>query len=78
MALLDLHMMGSSVLRQKSTEVTTFDRKLSRFVNDLFETMHAASGIGLAANQVGITDRVAVVDTGDEPVITQRHVRVME
>ncbi len=61
MALLDLHLLGSPVLRQRSAEVTAFDDALRRFVADMFETMDAAKGVGLAANQVGVATRVAVI-----------------
>jgi peptide deformylase len=62
MSLLPLHLLGSPVLRQHSPEVKTIDDEIRRLVDDLFETMDAAKGIGLAANQVGIARRVAVVD----------------
>jgi len=63
MALLSLHLLGSPVLRQQSAEVTAFDDELRQFIDDLFETMDAARGAGLAANQVGVARRVAVVDS---------------
>jgi peptide deformylase len=50
------------VLRQHSAEVKTVDDEARRLVDDLFETMDAARGVGLAANQVGVARRVAVVD----------------
>ncbi len=62
MTVLDLHLLGSPVLRERSAEVAAVDDELRRFIDDLFETMDAAKGIGLAANQVGDTRRVAVVD----------------
>jgi peptide deformylase len=62
MSLLPLHLLGSPVLRQRSPEVQTIDDEVRRLVNDMFETMDAAKGIGLAANQVGVARRVAVVD----------------
>jgi peptide deformylase len=62
MSLLPLHLLGSPVLRQHSPEVTTVDDEVRQLVEDMFETMDAAKGIGLAANQVGVTRRVAVVD----------------
>ncbi len=61
MAVLDIHLLGSAPLRARSTEVAAIDEATRRFVADLFETMDAAKGVGLAANQVGITRRVAVV-----------------
>jgi peptide deformylase len=42
------------------------DDDVRRLVDDLFETMHAARGVGLAANQVGVARRVAVVDVGED------------
>jgi peptide deformylase len=66
-AVRSLHLLGSPVLRQKALSVTV-DDDVRRLVDDLFETMHAARGVGLAANQVGVARRVAVVDIGsDDP-----------
>lgn len=65
MSLLDLHLLGSPVLRTRSDEVAVVDDQVRRFVDDLFETMDAADGIGLAANQVGDTRRIAVVGVED-------------
>ncbi len=62
MSLLDLHLLGSPVLREASRPVEAVDEELRRFVADLFETMYAAKGVGLAANQVGVARRVAVID----------------
>ena len=62
MSLLPLHLLGSPVLRQHADEVTAFDDELRTFIADMFETMDAAEGVGLAANQVGVARRVAVVD----------------
>jgi peptide deformylase len=62
MSLLALHLLGSPVLRQHSPEVPMVDNEVRRLVEDMFETMDAAKGIGLAANQVGVSRRVAVVD----------------
>lgn len=53
-------------LRRISKPVTAFDRKLGDLIDDLFETMHAsADGAGLAAPQVGVLRRVAVIDLGE-------------
>lgn len=77
MSLLPLHLLGSPVLRQHSVEVKTVDDEVRRLVGDLFETMDAARGVGLAANQVGVARRIAVVDAdGDrfamiDPVIVE-------
>jgi len=61
-----LHLLGSPILRQRSTDVPAVDDEVRRLVEDLFETMRAARGVGLAANQVGVPWRVAVVDVGEE------------
>ncbi len=66
MSLLTLHLLGSSVLRRRSAEVGTVDDEVRRLVDDMFETMDAAKGVGLAANQVGVASRVAVVDAEGE------------
>ena len=66
MSLLTLHLLGSSVLRRRSAEVGTVDDEVRRLVDDMFETMDAAKGVGLAANQVGVARRVAVVDAEGE------------
>jgi peptide deformylase len=50
------------VLQQPGEPVTEFDAELRKLVADLFETMYASQGIGLAAQQVGVAKRVAVVD----------------
>ncbi|MBA3659989.1 MAG: peptide deformylase [Gemmatimonadales bacterium] len=62
MSLLPLHLLGSPVLRRRSDEVKAVDDGVRRLVDDMFETMDASRGIGLAANQVGVARRVAVVD----------------
>ncbi|MEG1973020.1 MAG: peptide deformylase [Oscillospiraceae bacterium] len=52
-------------LRKISREVTNFDERLHKLLDDLGETMYAANGVGLAAPQVSVLRRVAVVDTGE-------------
>jgi peptide deformylase len=66
MAILDLHLLGSPVLRQRSAEVSAVDAGVRQFISDLFETMDLAKGVGLAANQVGKATRVAVVGVESE------------
>ncbi|MDP9389795.1 MAG: peptide deformylase [Actinomycetota bacterium] len=55
------------VLRQPTAAVTELDGALARLVEDMIETMYAAPGVGLAANQVGVQKRVFVWDIGDGP-----------
>jgi len=50
------------VLQQPGEPVTEFDDKLRKFVADMFETMYAAQGIGLAAPQVAVSKRITVID----------------
>jgi peptide deformylase len=64
--ILKLHLLGSPVLRQRATPVAAVDDEVRRLVDDLFETMRTAKGVGLAANQVGVARRVAVVDVGED------------
>jgi len=61
-----LHLLGSPVLRQRADPVPGVDDAVRQLIDDLFDTMYAAKGVGLAANQVGIAQRVAVVDTGGD------------
>ena len=58
--------MGDPALRTRAEQVGSFDEELRRLVDDLFETMYHAEGIGLAANQVGVLKQVLVVDVRDE------------
>jgi peptide deformylase len=75
-----LHLMGSPVLRQKAAPIRVVDEEARRLVDDLFETMRAAKGVGLAANQIGVARRVAVVDIGDEdpPPLALINPRIVE
>jgi peptide deformylase len=52
-------------LRTRATAVTQFDAELGRLIDDMFETMYAAPGIGLAASQVDVHKRVLVIDISD-------------
>jgi len=61
-----LHLLGSPILRQRAEPVAAVDDAVRELVDDLFETMYAARGVGLAANQVGVARRVAVVDVGTD------------
>ena len=53
---------GDLVLDKTAAEVTSFDDTLKKLVEDMFESMYAARGVGLAAPQIGISKRIAVVD----------------
>ena len=69
MALRDILIIPDKRLRQKSEPVAAVDKPLRALVADMFETMYAAPGIGLAAIQVGVAQRVVVMDLAkkDDP-----------
>lgn len=54
---------GNPVLEKPAAPVTVFDEELQKLVDDMFESMYAAHGVGLAAPQIGISKRLAVIDT---------------
>lgn len=60
---------GQEVLEQQAQPVTEFDDALVKLVADMFETMYAAQGVGLAAPQIGISKRLCVIDvtSGEKP-----------
>jgi peptide deformylase len=53
---------GNPVLEKPAEKVTVFDGELQKLIEDMFESMYAARGVGLAAPQIGISRRIAVVD----------------
>lgn len=71
MSVRPIHLMGSPVLRERAKEVTALDDEVRELLTDLYDTMRVADGIGLAANQIGVARRVAVVtmDGRDYPLI---------
>ena len=74
MALLPILEHPDPRLRQKASPVTVFDEALQRLIDDMFETMYDAPGVGLAATQVGVMQRLAVMDCAakdapPEPVV---------
>ena len=69
MSLLAIHVLGSPILRQETTPVERMTDELRRLTDDMFDTMHAAKGIGLAAPQIGRPERIAVVDVDNNPIV---------
>jgi len=65
MAIRDIKKFPDPVLRKKTAAVGAIDENLCRLIDDMVETMHAAPGVGLAANQVGVPLQVAVIDIGE-------------
>ncbi|MGZ4836115.1 MAG: peptide deformylase [Terriglobales bacterium] len=53
---------GDPMLEKPAAEVTQFDAELQKLLDDMFESMYAAHGVGLAAPQIGISKRIAVID----------------
>ncbi len=62
MALLEIKKYPEKVLSEKAEPVEVFDSGLQQLIDDMIETMYAAPGIGLAANQVGVLKQVMVID----------------
>lgn len=69
MSLLDIHVLGSPILRQETERVTQFTPELRRLIDDMFDTMHAASGIGLAAPQVGRRESLFIAEVDDTRLV---------
>ncbi len=65
MSLLDIHVLGSPILRQETERISTITPELRRLIDNMFETMHVAKGVGLAAPQIGRRERLAVVEADD-------------
>ncbi len=62
MALREIRLFGDPVLTSRADEVTEFDANLARLAEDMLETMDDSDGVGLAANQVGVLQRIFVYD----------------
>jgi peptide deformylase len=68
-SVLDIHVLGAPILRQDTQPVATMTAELRRLVDDMYETMYVAKGIGLAAPQVGRRERLFVADVDDQPLV---------
>jgi peptide deformylase len=66
MSLLEVRLMGDPVLRRPAEPVTEITGELHGLIEDMFDTMYAEEGVGLAAPQVGISRRIIVVDAREE------------
>ncbi|MBQ9736862.1 MAG: peptide deformylase [Clostridia bacterium] len=67
MAIRNIVKHGDEVLEKKCRKVEVFDERLAALIDDLFDTLYDSGGAGLAAPQVGVLRRVAVIDIDDFP-----------
>lgn len=68
MAVLEIRLKGDPVLRKKAKPVPKVTKRVAKLLQDMVETMYAADGVGLAAPQIGLSERLIVVDVGDGPI----------
>ena len=68
MAVLDIRVLGDPILRERTAPTPAVTEDVRELVENMFETMYAAEGIGLAAPQVGRTERVFVMDVDENPL----------
>jgi peptide deformylase len=66
MSIIEIVSLPDPVLRRKAHKVTDFSKELQALIDDMIDTMRDAPGVGLAAPQIGISERVIVVEYGDE------------
>jgi peptide deformylase len=66
MARLEVRILGDPILRERADEVGELTPELQKLIDDMFETMYAEDGVGLAAPQVGVRQRIIVVDPHEE------------
>lgn len=68
MAVVPIRLEGDPVLRQKAKPVPKVTKRIAKLLKDMEETMYAADGVGLAAPQIGVSERLIVVDAGEGPI----------
>jgi len=69
MSVHSIRFLPDPVLRQKAKKVSKIDKSVQSLIDDMIETMRSASGVGLAANQIGVPLKIAVVEIPGEEVI---------
>lgn len=69
MALRKIREIGDPILNKTCKEVKEVTDRTKDLIDDMFETMYEAQGVGLAAPQVGILKRIVVIDCGDDPLL---------
>ena len=67
--MLDLAIWPAPILKKKTELIVVFDNELEFLADQMFETMYAHKGIGLAANQVNLDKRMLVMDVDDNPIV---------
>src|SRR3990172_8989503 len=70
MAIMPIVLVPEPVLRLKTKKVKKIDASIQKLIDDMIETMHDAPGVGLAANQVGVSLRICVIHVPGEEVVT--------
>jgi peptide deformylase len=65
----EIHVIGDPVLRERAREVVDFDRGLRKLAKRMIRVMHDAPGVGLAAPQVGVLQRLLVYDVDEDPQV---------
>ena len=78
MAIRNIRTIGDPVLNKKCKEVKEMTPRIQELINDMFDTMYEANGVGLAAPQVGILKRIVVIDTTGEDPIVMINPRIIE
>ena len=66
MAIREIVKTPDPVLRRKAHKITTFEKELQVLIDDMIETMREAPGVGLAAPQIGVSERLVVIEYGDD------------
>ena len=69
MALRTIRVEGDPILRKECRPVKEMNERTHILINDMFDTMYEADGVGLAGPQVGILKRLCVIDCGDDPLV---------
>ena len=69
MAIRNIRTLGDDILRAKAKEITEMTPRIEELIDDMFDTMYEANGVGLAAPQVGILKRIVVIDVGEGPIV---------
>ena len=69
MAVRQIRVIGDEILNKKCKPVKEMTDRTKELIEDMFETMYEANGVGLAAPQVGILKRIVVIDVGEGPIV---------